>query len=148
MWDLPRPGLKPVAPALAGGFLTVPLGKSLKKNSSFHLCFRKIFSLCKESLVGQFFFFFYCCKDIPLYSSLHCFQNLMSSLSLFFCLFFLQLILMFFTFSLVLSNLVMVCLGVSFFLFPVLEVRFLDLWVYSLHHSWKFCNHYFFNCCF
>ena len=30
MWDLPRPGLKPVSPALAGGFLTtVPPGKSL-----------------------------------------------------------------------------------------------------------------------
>ena len=30
MWDLPRPGLEPVSPALAGGFLTtVPPGKSL-----------------------------------------------------------------------------------------------------------------------
>ena len=29
-WDLPRPGLKPVSPALAGGFLTTaPPGKSL-----------------------------------------------------------------------------------------------------------------------
>ena len=29
MWDLPRPGLQPVSPALAGGFLTtVPPGKS------------------------------------------------------------------------------------------------------------------------
>ena len=28
MWDLPGPGLEPVSPALAGGFLTtVPLGK-------------------------------------------------------------------------------------------------------------------------
>ena len=28
MWDLPRPGLKPVSPALAGGFLTTePPGK-------------------------------------------------------------------------------------------------------------------------
>ena len=28
MWDLPGPGLKPVAPALAGGFLTpAPPGK-------------------------------------------------------------------------------------------------------------------------
>ena len=28
MWDLPRPGLEPVSPALAGGFLTtVPPGK-------------------------------------------------------------------------------------------------------------------------
>ena len=30
MWDLPRPGLEPVSPALAGRFLTtVPPGKSL-----------------------------------------------------------------------------------------------------------------------
>ena len=29
MWDLPGPGLEPVSPALAGGFLTTaPLGKS------------------------------------------------------------------------------------------------------------------------
>ena len=28
MWDLPRPGLEPVSPALAGGFLTAaPPGK-------------------------------------------------------------------------------------------------------------------------
>ena len=33
MWDLPRPGLKPVPPALAGGFLTTaPPGKSHKCN--------------------------------------------------------------------------------------------------------------------
>ena len=30
MWDLPGPGLEPMAPALAGGFLTTaPPGKSL-----------------------------------------------------------------------------------------------------------------------
>ena len=30
MWDLPEPGLEPVSPALAGGFLTTaPPGKSL-----------------------------------------------------------------------------------------------------------------------
>ena len=30
MWDLPRPGIEPVSPALAGKFLTtVPPGKSL-----------------------------------------------------------------------------------------------------------------------
>ena len=30
MWDLPRQGIEPVSPALAGGFLTtVPPGKSL-----------------------------------------------------------------------------------------------------------------------
>ena len=32
MWDLPRPGIKPVSPALAGRFLTtVPPGKSLEQ---------------------------------------------------------------------------------------------------------------------
>ena len=31
MWDLPGPGLEPVSPALAGGFLTsAPPGKSLQ----------------------------------------------------------------------------------------------------------------------
>ena len=31
MWDLPRPGLEPMSPALAGGFLTTaPPGKPLK----------------------------------------------------------------------------------------------------------------------
>ena len=34
MWNLPRPGVKPVSPALAGGFLpTVPPGKSLPTQS-------------------------------------------------------------------------------------------------------------------
>ena len=33
MWDLPRPGIKPVSPALAGGFLTTgPPGKSDEEN--------------------------------------------------------------------------------------------------------------------
>ena len=33
MWDLPRPGLEPVSPALAGGFLTTaPPGKPLNLN--------------------------------------------------------------------------------------------------------------------
>ena len=32
MWDLPRPGLEPVSPALTGGFLTtLPPGKSQHK---------------------------------------------------------------------------------------------------------------------
>ena len=32
MWDLPRPGLEPVSPALAGGFLTTaPPGKPLER---------------------------------------------------------------------------------------------------------------------
>ena len=34
MWDLPRPGLEPVSPTLAGGSLaTVPPGKSPNRNS-------------------------------------------------------------------------------------------------------------------
>ena len=38
MWDLPRPGLEPVSPALAGGFLTtVPAGKPLLVLSCFHM---------------------------------------------------------------------------------------------------------------
>ena len=37
MWDLPGPGLEPVSPALAGGFLTtVPPGKS-KVSPSFNV---------------------------------------------------------------------------------------------------------------
>ena len=37
MWDLPRPGLEPVSPALAGGFLTTePPGKSHPLDSFFH----------------------------------------------------------------------------------------------------------------
>ena len=43
MWDLPGPGLEPVSPALAGGFLTtLPPGKSRKilkcaeQNEKFH----------------------------------------------------------------------------------------------------------------
>ena len=40
MWDLPGPGLEPVSPALAGGFLTTaPPGKSLSH------CFFKIYSV-------------------------------------------------------------------------------------------------------
>ena len=35
MWDLPRPGLEPVSPALAGGFLTTaPPGRSILNVSS------------------------------------------------------------------------------------------------------------------
>ena len=44
MWDLPWPGLKPVSPALAGGFLTtVPPGNSL------------ISDFCNLSLISLFF---------------------------------------------------------------------------------------------
>ena len=37
MWDLPGPGLEPVSPALAGGFLTTaPPGKPLDKFLNFY----------------------------------------------------------------------------------------------------------------
>ena len=40
MWDLPRPGLEPVSPALAGGFLTtVPPGKSSPGDFEFNANF-------------------------------------------------------------------------------------------------------------
>ena len=41
MWDLPRPGLEPVSPTLAGGFLTTaPPGRSRKVELNFspHEC--------------------------------------------------------------------------------------------------------------
>ena len=34
MWDLPRPGLKPVSPALAGRFSTAPPGKPRTNSES------------------------------------------------------------------------------------------------------------------
>ena len=38
MWDLPGPGLEPVPPALAGGFLTTaPPGKSLLPSFKNHI---------------------------------------------------------------------------------------------------------------
>ena len=59
MWDLPRPGLEPVSPALAGGFLTTaPPGKSPRFNlkrqkpPSVLLVERKVFG------TKIFFFFF------------------------------------------------------------------------------------------
>ena len=51
MWDLPRPGMEPVSPALADGFLnTAPPGKSLKmclvinKMKRQHMEWKKIFA--------------------------------------------------------------------------------------------------------
>ena len=43
MWDLPRPGLEPVSPALAGRFsTTAPPGKpQVIFNNSHHTCFQK-----------------------------------------------------------------------------------------------------------
>ena len=47
MWDLPRPGLEPVYPAMAGGFLTTaPPGKSLKLLFFFFLNLFIYFWLC------------------------------------------------------------------------------------------------------
>ena len=40
MWDLPGPGLKPVSPELAGGFLTTALPR--KPDNHFYLNFLKI----------------------------------------------------------------------------------------------------------
>ena len=49
MWDLPRPGLEPVSPALAGRFsTTAPPGKPL-------ICFLNEF-FYEEALMGFFFF--------------------------------------------------------------------------------------------
>ena len=51
MWDLPGPGIEPVFPALAGGFLTTaPPGNSLIYFQS--LCF------CFQFFPGVFFYFF------------------------------------------------------------------------------------------
>ena len=44
MWDLPGPGLEPVSPALAGGFLTTaPLLKEVKEALTF---FFLIYTIC------------------------------------------------------------------------------------------------------
>ena len=46
MWDLPGPGLKPVSPALAGGFLTTaPPGKPLSPTLS-HVLGARIVTIC------------------------------------------------------------------------------------------------------
>ena len=63
MWDLPRPGLEPVSPVLAGGFLTtVPPRKSL---TILIYVFSYTF-LCEHVYVSSFlyvsfFFFFWRC---------------------------------------------------------------------------------------
>ena len=47
MWDLPRPGLEPVSPALAGGFsTTAPPGKPLS------LIFIPLYGMCLYSLAA------------------------------------------------------------------------------------------------
>ena len=51
MWDLPRPGLEPVSPALAGGFLTTaPPGKSQKWDFLIFIFCIVSFSQFKSSL--------------------------------------------------------------------------------------------------
>ena len=60
MWDLPRPGLKPVCPALADGFLTsAPPGKSLD-SMTFEACYNlgdKCFCDCLASGSGSAYLF-------------------------------------------------------------------------------------------
>ena len=61
MWDLPRPGIKPLFPALAGRLLTiVPPGKSLKWASCRQLIYGSCFCIHSASLcllVGAFHLF-------------------------------------------------------------------------------------------
>ena len=57
MQDLPRPGIEPVFPALAGGFLTTaPPGKSLKNITMFIFFLHpvdvwKLFFMCFKHIV-------------------------------------------------------------------------------------------------
>ena len=54
MWDLPRPGLEPVSPALADGFLTTaPRGKSLTYLKIFFIAVQLIYSAVLVSGVQQ-----------------------------------------------------------------------------------------------
>ena len=51
MWDLPGPGIEPVSPASAGGFLiTVPPGKSLDEYFGPCTCFTYAFFLIKDHM--------------------------------------------------------------------------------------------------
>ena len=70
MWDLPGPGLEPVSPALAGGFLTTdhqgsPVSAFLRQAvmctniSSACLSLCAFFSLCPASFLSSFLSFFY-----------------------------------------------------------------------------------------
>ena len=54
MWDLPRPRLEPVSPALAGRFsTTVPPGKPLHGTSCFHcLCRHPFWGPCSLPVAG------------------------------------------------------------------------------------------------
>ena len=59
MWDLPRPGLKPMSPALAGGFLTTaPPGKSQSKYfliTIFYILVVRSISHKSQATVAQVF---------------------------------------------------------------------------------------------
>ena len=97
----------------------------------------------------QFFFPFIA----PLYCSLHCLQPKSDViLSLFFCLFscsdWLYYILLFHWFWAIWLWYALVKVSSYFLCLKLLIVRFVGLWVYSLHYIWKFCSHYFFKCCF
>ena len=49
MWDLPRPGMKPVSPALAGGLFTIgPPRKPLKSSFKTSSCYTWILSLDQD----------------------------------------------------------------------------------------------------
>ena len=77
MWDLPGPGLEPVSPALAGGFLTTaPPGKShiqLISDSNFFNCLA-IFLLVSKLLLepradmSSFYSFFFFSSSFVLHS--------------------------------------------------------------------------------
>ena len=58
MWDLPGPGLEPVSPALAGGFLTT--APPWKPCGDHFVVYRNVESLCyipetNMSIIPQFF---------------------------------------------------------------------------------------------
>ena len=61
MWDLPGPGLEPVSPALAGGFLTTtPPGKSPGRRILNHWTTREVPSI-QILIYFLFFIFFWLC---------------------------------------------------------------------------------------
>ena len=54
MWDLPGPGIEPMSPALAGGFLTTgPPGNPQKRSIVFHFCKSlKVWLYRRQSLIA------------------------------------------------------------------------------------------------
>ena len=68
MWDLPRPGLKPVSPALAGGFLTTaPSGKS--SNAVLILEMSRCINLSINQVHSQIIFTYFPCCRLYVHSS-------------------------------------------------------------------------------